>query len=458
MKKFLLAAILIGTVATVATAQKFIIRDAEIAADQGDYEYAKERIDLAFEDLQDKYKSRAYFVKGRVYYGIAIDTNYTSLEKDAAYVSLQSYIDCIESERGESKQLYTGDALQTSEQGVPDITSAAYAVYAKSISYYNDKDYDNTLKYWDLLIKGYETDTLGNIQKMLKSSKNDIIQNCAIVTLNEKDNKKARMYLNRLINDPKYLSATAYVQLSLLDLEKGDTAKALEVIEKGRKKIPDDKTLFNQELNLYTEMGRTDILVKKLDEVIRNEPNNILYLAYRGGIFSENGRVLVSKASMYSDSASEYSKSIRTTSDPKLKETYIEKAAKFAILKDSSFSQANMFFAKAEKDYKEALLLDPYYFEVLFNAGVLYFNKTAEVIAKYNNLDALKPENKKKAEELDKKRIVLTKKALEYLLKAEEVKPNDEATLHAIQQAYAQLNENEKSMEYKKKKESLSNK
>lgn len=452
MKKILIAIVLFTGIGFTADAQRVLIEDAKIELGYGNYEEAKRKIDLAFEDMSDKYRVKALYVKGQVYYFVAIDTNYNYLDANAAYVSLSSFISCIEKERGE-KQRYTPQTLVADEQGAPDITSAAYAVYAKAYSFYNARDYTNTLKYWDLLIKGYETDTLRNIQKVLKQSKNDIIQNCAIVALNEKNNKKARGYLNKLIADPMYLSSTAYIQLSLLELEKGDTTSALDIIAKGRKKIPDDKKLFNQELNLYTELGKTDLLVKKLDEVIKNEPNNILYLFYRGNIFYDDAVKMSSQAALYSDSASEARGGIKRTADPAKKKRLKNDVTKFLGLRDSGFIKSERLFAKAEKDYNEALLLDPYYYDVLFNMGVMYFNKRTILATKYNYLDGLDMNNKKKAEELEKEIKATVEKSLEYLLKAEEIKADDYGLLHAIQMAYAQLDNEEKTKEYREKKE-----
>lgn len=448
MKKFLIALMLFGGVISTVNAQRFIIEDALIAIRNGNYDVAKEKIDEAYENITDKYKAKALKVRGDVYYYISVDTNYTYLDKDAPLTSLKSYIDCIEAERGERRQPYTPDAIK----GIPE---AAVAVYLKALSYYDKKDYKKTLEYWDLLIKGYEADTTGGVPKRLNTSKNDIIQNCATVSISIDDKAKAKEYLNRLIKDPKYLSPTGYVQLSLMELEKGDTTKALEIIEKGRKKIPDDKTLFNQELNLYTQMGRTDILVKKLDEVIKNEPNNTLYLFYRGAIVNEEAVKIMESAYQYTDSASDNRSKIKTTSNPAKKKAYQDNVKMYLAKRDSIFSVAGEMFKRAEKDYKEALLIDPYYFDALFNLGVMYFNHNKELVNKYNYLDIYSSEDKTKAKKLEEQMKAMLEKALEQLLKAEEVKPEDSDLLFAIQQTYGQLGNSEKSKEYKDKRSGM---
>ena len=37
-------------------------------------------------------------------------------------------------------------------------------------------------------------------------------------------------------------------------------------------------------------------------------------------------------------------------------------------------------FTEAETDYLKALEIDPYYFDVLYNLGALYFNNGADII------------------------------------------------------------------------------
>lgn len=446
MKKLLATIILFSGIVGAVNAQKFLINDAIYEVDNGNYDVAKEKIDEVFNnDVSDKYKTQALKVKGDVYYYIAVDTNYTYLDKDASFVSMDSYIKCIEEEKGDNKQKYTETVMKL-------LPEAAVAVYLKALNYYDKKDYEQTLKYWDLLIKAYETDNLKGIVKRLNTSKNDIIQNCATVTISLKDNDRARKYLNQLVNDPKYLSPNGYIQLALMELEQGDTTQALDIIAKGRKKIPDDKTLFNQELNLYTQMGKIDILIKKLDEVIKNEPNNILYLFYRGAIVNDEAVKIMESGYQYSDSASEARSNIKRTSNPAKKKQLQAEVDMNLAKRDSIFEAANKMFKKAEKDYNEALLLDPYYYDALFNMGVMYFNQNKEFVNKYNYLDVYNAQDKVTAKKLEAQMKTMLEKALEYLLKAEEVKPDDKDLMFALQQTYAQLGNDEKSGEYRDKR------
>lgn len=450
MKKLLIALVLFAGVLSSVKGQSFIIEDALKEMQYGNYDVAKERIDRAFENMSEKYKAKALNVKGQVYYYVSVDTNYTYLDKDASFVSLDSYIKCVEFEKDKKRKKYTPAALR----GIPE---SSVAVYLKALVYYDKKDYKKTIEYWDLLIQGYDTDTTGGVPKRLKVAKNDIVQNCATVLISIKDNEAAKKYLNKLLSDPKYLSPTGYLQLSLMELEKGDTAKALDVIAQGRKKIPDDKKLFNQELNLYTQMGQIETLVKKLDEVIKNEPNNILYLFYRGAIVNEEGVKIMENAYQYTDSASDSRSKVKQTSNPAKKKALKASVVGYLAKRDSIFGVAQKMFTRAEKDYNEALLIDPYYFDALFNLGVMNFNRNKELVNKYNYLDIYSSKDKIEAKKLEADMKALLEKALEILLKAEEVKPDDSDLLFAIQQTYGQLGNSEKSKEYKEKRLGSSN-
>ncbi len=448
MKKLLIALVLFSGTLVSVKAQRFIIEDAILAIGNGNYDVAKEKIDIAYTDMTDKYKAKTLRVRGEVYYYISVDTNYTYLDKDAPYVSLDSYIKCVEAERGLKRKRNTPEALK----GIPE---AAVTVYQKALSYYYDKDYPKTIEYWDLLIKGYETDTTGGVAKRLKVAKNEIVQNCATVLISIKDNAGAKKYLDVLTNDPKYLSPTGYLQLSLMELEKGDTLKALEIIAQGRTKIPDDKTLFNQELNLYTQLGKIEALVKKLNEVIENEPNNILYLFYRGAVVNDEGVKIMESAYQYTDSASDSRARAKRTANSAKKSVLNRSIAKYLVQRDSIFVEAKKMFARAEKDYNEALLIDPYYYDALFNLGVMYFNRNKELVNKYNYLDIYNSKDKVEAKKLEADMKAMLEKALEQLLKAEEVKTDDSDLLFAIQQTYGQLGDDEKSKEYKEKRSGM---
>lgn len=442
MKKAVLTLLASASIALVSNAQNYRIEDALSEIKNGNYGVAKEAIDEAAANSSTSNSPKMWKVKGDVYYYIAVDTNYSHIDPNASYVSLESYIKCVQVEKPEKRKKYTPEALNA-------MVYSAGAVYNKAFFFYEKEDYAKSLQYFEILLTAYETDTTDNTQKKLVP-KNDVVQNCANIAIKANDNAKAQKYLQDMINDPKYLSANAYVQLSYMYLEGGDTTKALDIIDKGRKKIPDDKTLFNQELSIYTQLGKIKILLQKLTEVLKNEPNNTLYLFYRGAIVNDNAIKLMETAPQYSDSASEVRKKAKNAAKPADKKKYTAQMDAYIAKRDSIYKVAEGMFKDAEKDYNEALLIDPYYYDALFNMGVMFFNMNKELVDKYNYIDVYSKTAEAEEKEVKNQMQELYKKALEYLEKALEIKSDDDGLLLALQQTYSQLGNNEKSEEMRK--------
>lgn len=452
MKKTFLYVVLSVASLSAAVAQNHVIESAAIALRDNQLNDAKQFIDEASLNESTSNSPRMWMTRGHIYTAISGSAEYAYLDSNASYTGLQSYINCLKVERPEKKKKYTPEVLGTAEYleyYSLNIITAASNTYNKGLYYYQQSDYAKTLKFWSLVLDAYEADTTGGTSKNMGVEKNSIIGNCASVAMAAGDTAQAKVYLNTMVNDPKYLSANAYIQLSWLALNEGDTAAALAVIDKGRAKMPDNKDLFNQELSIYTQMGRTDILVGKLDEVIAAEPNNILYLFYRGTIVSEDAYKIMKKGQEYSDQAYEirknYKKATKAADKNKLKAELDQAIAN----RDSIYTITGAMLAKAEKDFKEALLIDPVYFDALFNLGILYFNSNEEYTVKNNFLELSET---KKSEEYMALRKANYEKALEQLLKAYEVNPEDENVLKAIQSTYAQLGNTEKSEEFRLKR------
>lgn len=410
-------------------AQNYKIEDAILSWRNGDHERAKQDIDIAAANTSTANDPKMWKVKGWVYLAIGTDTNYSKLDADALYVSLNSFINCILIEKNEKKKKNTPEALSS-------IVDATRNSIIKSYYYYDNNNYQKCIEYWELILKAYEVDTTGEAQKIVP--KNELIQNCATVAMRMGDKKKAQGFYLKMIEDPKYLSPTAYLQMSVMLMEEGDTAKALEIIQKGRVKIPDDKSLFNQEISIYTQQGKLDLLMVRLNEVIQSEPNNTLYLFYRGAIVNDHAVKIMDGAPQWSDSAVEVRKLLKKAKTDPEKKKHQAKMDKYIARRDSIYEAAKPFFDAAEKDYNEALLIDPNYFDALFNMGVLHFNKNKELIDKYNYLDNTN-DTKAAAAELDNRRKAGYEKAKEYLDKAFEIKQDDESLLLALQQTYSQL-------------------
>lgn len=82
----------------------------------------------------------------------------------------------------------------------------------------------------------------------------------------------AKYYTNLIDADTakaEYIEAAANIYVSM-----GDTAKAIDAIQKGRKHFPDDKLLLLYEANIYNNQRAYGLLLPLLEPLLTNYPNN----------------------------------------------------------------------------------------------------------------------------------------------------------------------------------------
>ena len=91
---------------------------------------------------------------------------------------------------------------------------------------------------------------------------------------------------------------------------------------------------------------------------------------------------------------------------------------------------------QAERDYKKALEISPEYMDALYNLGALYYNQSAKIFQKANDItdDELYLTEKNLG-------LAFMKKAKPHFEKANVLQPNNESVLYALQQIYLSLEE-----------------
>jgi tetratricopeptide (TPR) repeat protein len=103
---------------------------------------------------------------------------------------------------------------------------------------------------------------------------------------------------------------------------------------------------------------------------------------------------------------------------------------------------------KAAADYQKAIELDPETFDAYYNMGALYYNQGADYNNKANELPL---DQTKKYDEYMKLSDEAFKKAIPYLEKANQLKPDDIATANTLIKLYTRTNQLDKAKELKAK-------
>ncbi len=210
---------------------------------------------------------------------------------------------------------------------------------------------------------------------------------------------KAITYLGQLIKQDSK-KPDAYLFMSNVYLDKGDTTKALAIIDSGRKNVENNKPLQTRMLRIYQQTGQVNKLTTNLKKSIAQDSSNLqLY------------RVLAS--------------------------TY-EKLAKQAR-ESGGQKRASKYKDSARNTYNSILEVDPGNFKANYNLGIMYYNIGVDKVKRsqeVEDIDKLTKLENEASEEL--------KKAIPYLEKAFHKNCDDKNLFRSLKNVYKRTNQQSK--------------
>lgn len=222
---------------------------------------AKEAIDKALKNEKDAQKSKAWFVKGEVYSGIAGSPipAYANLDKNASRTAYEAYKKAMELEP--QKKGYYKDAE----------TSLKNRLYPSAINQgvnlYKAKDYPNSLKALDVAIEVLPNDTTALFY-------------ASAIAWEAKEYEKFIGYAEQ-IDKMKFSPNT--LKLNMLQLaylyagEKKDNAKAIATLEKGIKTYPNEIDFWSLLGELYEQQGEKDKAIEFYERATKQFPKEAEY-------------------------------------------------------------------------------------------------------------------------------------------------------------------------------------
>jgi tetratricopeptide (TPR) repeat protein len=176
-------------------------------------------------------------------------------------------------------------------------------------------------------------------------------------------------------------------------LNNADTAKFISTLEEGVVKYPESSyPLVIDLFNYYVDLGESAKALEYISMAIENNPSNPQFFVIRGTLYEETGKT-----------------------------------------------------DKAKTEYEKALELDPANFDANYSLGAYYYNYAADTLAWAN--DNIPPTEIAKYNEVKKAADGLFKKALPFLEKSREIKPEDLTVLSTLKTIYYRVGELEKSEE-----------
>lgn len=438
-------------------AQKFNIESAIIELERGSLAEAKEYIDQAAVHEGTNDMAKMWWVRGEVYLAIAGDPAQKDIYPNAGIVALESFMNCIKKDKEAKRRSHT-DAEEKMLQAVAPAYNYAIVLFQEGSALMDNEDtkaegkkrITMAVDAWNVVLRAYEYDTNKQMGTSMNLPKINILQLMADAAIKVGDNERAFKLFNDVMASAEPVPY-AYTRSAYLHMELGDTAKALGVIEQGRVKFPDDKNLITLELMIYQNQGKEDLLTDKITEALVSDPENPTLLANRGNLYDNRGRAVVED--LKKELAVSYQLRIDTKKekDPK-KKAELQKKMDASVLKTAElFTKIKYLDSLAISDYRKSLEVSDDQYEVVFNLGAIYFNGALPLVEMANNLpsDANYEKNYAKLRDEWTK---LYEEALVWFLKAEEMNGEDDVVLMSLQQTYAQLGNEAKSMEYRDKR------
>lgn len=204
--------------------------------------------------------------------------------------------------------------------------------------------------------------------------------NAGLAAVNSGKYDKAIPYFEKCA-EMKYLGITPYYQIYESYLGKGDTVKAESILMNLTNVFPNDKTITLQLIDLYLKSNKNDEALKYIKIAKENDTTNYS-LYYAAGIMYLN-------QNKFDEAITELTKSIELKSD---------------------------------------------FYDNQYALGVSYINKAADMFVKANDIMDIK----KYTAATDEANIVYSK-ALPYMEKAHELKPEDTFAMQSLKELYYRL-------------------
>lgn len=185
-----------------------------------------------------------------------------------------------------------------------------------------------------------------------------------------------------------YNGARTYPLISSAYMAKKDTLGALDVLKEGFEKYPNDKSVLEGMIQIFIDLKKADEAMTYLQLAIDKDPEAARYRFAQGRLYEDLGDE-----------------------------------------------------AKAIATYLECLEIDPEFFNALYNLGAIYYNKGVE---QFNVAGTIPANENEKYEAEMAKADEWFKKALPYMIKCQELKPDDYGTLESLKTLYYRLNQLDK--------------
>ena len=426
MKKIILVATLF-CISIAGRAQKQNIESANNYLREGDYEHAKEYIQMALKDPTTKDKPKTWAMQGDIYMQMNQDTAYLRKNMPRSMTELphrqavKSYMKAIDLDPS-----YEKEEMNTK------LIAGAFTSYMIGQAAYKMKAYDTA---YDVLKDVVDIHNIQGGKRFAGNKKFDTISTeaerlRAYAAYNANKYQDAADLFMILKDNP--IARDPNIYLALIDiygfrLKNQDAMK--KVLDEAQSLYPDDANIRTQVLNSYITSGDQDKLMKKLEDAVAKDPNN--------------ADLQINLAKGYAGMA--FPKDEKTGKD-------LAKPGNYAEL-----------VTKSENAYIAAMKGKPDNIESNFGLAVLYYNEGVYINKQMNDIPGNNTSEQKQIDDLKIKRDEMFAKAVPYFektfntldAKAATLGGEDRdtyvSTMRVLKEIYLRQNKADKSEAMKKK-------
>lgn len=421
MKQTVLMMVL-GAMAIAANAQKSQIRAANNYLADNELEKAKTAIEAAVNDESTKNSAYAWYIRGLVF---------MKMQQQPGADGKAFY-----KEGGNSfKKVIAIDPAYEKENVTNNLFASAIYNFNDGLNAFDKQQYAQATEHFAEVtaIAALEDGKrfAGNKKMDTIARQARLYQGYSAYYANRFDD--ATGILETAKGDPLTKDANVYLMLGEIYVEQKKMEKAENIFNEARAAYPDNKAIKNAEINYFIRAGKMDLLVRKLEDAVKTEPNN---------------------ADMWFNLGTTYD----GMANPKDKsDNELPKPANFEEL-----------FKKSENAYQTALRIEPNKTDASYNLGALYYNRAVMVNKEMNEIKGATAADQKKYDALKATRDEWFGRAmpsLEQALSSLDGKPfaslgegdkfTYQASIMALKEIYAKQNKMDKVADLKKKLEAI---
>ena len=376
----------------VARGQKLLAAQAKI-----NLTAAKSAIDKASGNAKTSALPLTYALKAAIYANIADGDSVLA----TSAVSYATASDAL-------KQAKTLDTKNENTKLI-DEASRELAQYSltQGVAAYQNKKFDDAYKAFDMAHQFLPSDTT-------------IMFNSAIAASNAKNYAGAITSYNNLLASSIYTKKEdVYSNIIPLYLTNKDTVSALKIVNEAIVKYPTNNSLRREGIEIALQSGKTDDVLTSIKSAIQADPKNKALYYYEGLTYAQLG-----------DAARQKSLKIKDASGNTMVQTALDN------------------YNNAAEALKQAILIDPNYFEAQMNLGYVLMQPA---IFTYNTANQLPANQQKQYTAMKNKANEQFDIAKPYLLKAVELKPNSLEALSNLMNYYRGDSDPAHTAEYKTK-------